>query len=82
MKRVPKTKQRHRNLTGRVIKRIRMATAPKITQEDMVGRLARQGIQVNQSQVAKIESGDRPILDYELAAIAKALKVPVQAFFD
>jgi len=59
-----------------------MATAPKITQEDMVGRLARQGIQVNQSQVAKIESGDRPILDYELAAIAKALKVPVQAFFD
>lgn len=82
MKRVPKTKQRHRNLTGRVIQRIRMATAPKITQEDMVGRLARQGIQVNQSQVAKIESGDRPILDYELAAIAKALKVPVQAFFD
>ncbi len=59
-----------------------MASAPKITQEDMVGRLARQGIQINQSQVAKIESGDRPILDYELAAIAKALKVPVQALFD
>ena len=82
MKRVPKTKQRHRNLTGRAIQRIRMATAPKITQEDMVGRMARQGIQINQSQVAKIESGGRPILDYELAAIAKALKVPVQAFFD
>jgi len=59
-----------------------MAVVPKITQEDMVGRLARLGIQINQSQVAKIESGDRPILDYELAAISKALKVPVQAFFD
>lgn len=48
----------------------------------MVGRLARLGIQINQSQMAKIESGDRPILDYELAAIAKALKVPIQSLFD
>jgi transcriptional regulator with XRE-family HTH domain len=59
-----------------------MAAKPKITQEDMVGRLARQGIQINQSQIAKIESGQRPVLDYELAAIAKALVVPVQALFE
>ena len=55
---------------------------PKITQEDMVGRLARQGVRINQSQYAKMESGDRPILDHELAAIAKALKVPVQVLFE
>lgn len=59
-----------------------MAAAPKITQEDMVGRLARQGVQLIQSQVAKIESGERPVLDYELAAIAKALKVSVQTLFE
>jgi len=59
-----------------------MAAKPKITQEDMVGRLARQGISINQSQIAKIESGQRPVLDYELAAIAKALVVSVQALFD
>jgi len=59
-----------------------MAAKPKITQEDMVGRLARQGIQINQSQIAKIESGQRPVLDYELAAIAKALVVPVQTLFE
>lgn len=59
-----------------------MAAAPKITQEDMVGRLARLGVQASQSQIAKIESGDRPVLDYELAAIAKALKVPVQTLFE
>lgn len=59
-----------------------MAARPKITQEDMVGRLARQGVQINQSQVAKIESGDRPVLDYELAAIAKALKVPMETLFE
>ena len=82
MTHAPRIKPSRRNLTGKAVQRIRMASAPKITQEDMVGRLARQGIQINQSQVAKIESGDRPILDYELAAIAKALKVPVQALFD
>jgi hypothetical protein len=54
----------------------------KITQEDMVGRLARQGLQMNQSQIAKIESGTRPVTDFELAALAKALKVPVQVFFE
>ena len=77
-----KTTQTLRNVTGNAIHRIRMAAKPKITQEDMVGRLARLGIQINQSQIAKIESGQRPVLDYELAAIAKALMVPVQALFE
>jgi len=71
-----------RNITGRAIRRIRMAAEPKITQEDMVGRLARFGIQINQSQMAKIENGRRPILDYELAAIAKALRIPVPRLFE
>ncbi len=53
-----------------------------MTQEDLVGRLARLGITINQSQVAKIENGERPVLDFEVAAIAKALKVPVQALFE
>jgi len=82
LKRAVKTTQTLRNVTGNAIHRIRMAAKPKITQEDMVGRLARQGIQINQSQIAKIESGQRPVLDYELAAIAKALMVPVQALFE
>ena len=59
-----------------------MAADPKITQEDMVGRLARQGVSLIQSQMAKIESGERPVLDYELAAIAKALKVSVLELFE
>ncbi len=77
-----KTIRSLRNVTGNAIHRIRMAAKPKITQEDMVGRLARRGIQINQSQIAKIESGQRPVLDYELAAIAKALNVPIQALFE
>jgi HTH-type transcriptional regulator, cell division transcriptional repressor len=77
-----KKSKKSRNITGRAIHRIRMAAKPKITQEDMTGRLARYRIEINQSQFAKIERGSRPILDYELAAIAKALRVPVQAFFE
>ncbi len=59
-----------------------MEIFPRMTQEDLVGRLARLGITINQSQVAKIENGERPVLDFEVAAIAKALKVPVQALFE
>jgi transcriptional regulator with XRE-family HTH domain len=73
--------QKRKNITGAAIQRIRMAADPKITQDDLVGRLARLGVQVNQSQVAKIESGERPVPDYELAAIAKALRVSVQLLF-
>lgn len=76
-----KKTQKRKNITGAAIQRIRMAADPKITQDDLVGRLARLGVQVNQSQIAKIESGERPVLDYELAVIAKALKVSVQMLF-
>jgi HTH-type transcriptional regulator, cell division transcriptional repressor len=55
-----------------------MSATPKITQEDMVGRLARQGLLLSQGQIAKIENGARPVSDYELIAIAKALKVSVE----
>jgi transcriptional regulator with XRE-family HTH domain len=82
VKRAVKKANSSRNITGAAIRRIRLLASPKVTQEDMVGRLARLDIQINQSQVAKIENGERPVLDYELAAFAKALRVPVQTFFE
>lgn len=71
-----------RNLTGPAIKRIRMAASPKITQDDMVGRLARHGLILTQAMIAKLENRHRPINDFELSAIAKALRVSVQAIMD
>jgi transcriptional regulator with XRE-family HTH domain len=79
MKRTKSRKQR--NVTGRAIQRIRKEANPKITQEDMVGRLAAQGLPFQQSSIAKIEAGERWVKDFELAAIAKALRVPVQSLF-
>lgn len=78
----PKSSHAPRNLTGGAIKRLRMAQSPRVTQEDMVGRLARQELQLTQAQIAKLENGRRPINDFELAALAKALRVPVQVIFD
>jgi transcriptional regulator with XRE-family HTH domain len=42
-----------------------------------VARLGLQGMKVDQSIISKIENGSRPVYDYELPKIAKALKVTV-----
>jgi HTH-type transcriptional regulator, cell division transcriptional repressor len=80
--RAVKSPRNQKNVTGQNIHRIRMAAKPKITQDDMAGRLARHGLQLSQPQIAKIESGQRPLRDFEVAAFARALKVPVQTLFD
>jgi transcriptional regulator with XRE-family HTH domain len=54
---------------------------PAVSQEDLAGRLAAQGILVDRSAVSRIESQDRYVMDYEAAAIAKALKVTVAWLF-
>jgi transcriptional regulator with XRE-family HTH domain len=59
-----------------------MAASPKVTQEDMVGRLARHGLILTQGMIAKLENGRRPINDFELVAIASALRVSVQSILD
>lgn len=78
---MPKKRQQ-RNVTGANIHRLRLAASPKVSQADMVGRLVRHGVELNQSQIAKIESGVRIVADYEAVAFAKALRVPIQALFD
>jgi hypothetical protein len=59
-----------------------MTAKPKVTQENMVGRLARHGVTLNQSQIAKIESGGRALVDFEILAFAKALRIPVRSLFE
>jgi transcriptional regulator with XRE-family HTH domain len=57
-------------------------TKPPVSQEDLSGRLARLGIQVTQTSISKLENGQRYVMDYEAAAIAKALKLPVAWLFE
>lgn len=55
---------------------------PKVSQEDLCGRVAKFGVTLTRTQVAKIEAGRRPVFDYEAAAIAKALRVSLPDLFD
>lgn len=48
-----------------------------LTQDDLSGRLARLGIQLDRAAIAKIENDHRYVLDYELRALAHALGVEV-----
>ena len=55
---------------------------PPISQEDLSGRLARLGVQVTQTSLSKLENRQRYVMDYEAAAIAKALKVSLTWLFE
>ena len=73
-----KTRQNpHKNIVGARIRLARLALSPKVSQEDLSGKLARRGIQITQTGISKIESQDRYVMDYEVQAIAKSLRVTV-----
>lgn len=66
---------KEKNLIGVRVRIARKSAKPPITQKDLVARLELQGLTVDQSVISKIESGQRPVLDYEVVALAKALRV-------
>jgi transcriptional regulator with XRE-family HTH domain len=52
-----------------------------MTQSELVGLLQRRySISMDRSALARIETGDRHVFDYELAAISAALDRPLEAF--
>ena len=74
-------KGRPRNVVGPTIKRIRKSLKPKVSQQDLAGRLAARGIQIDRSALARLEAGTRYVRDVEIIAIASALKVPIESIF-
>lgn len=68
-------KPRRKNIVGRRVAEARKFQSPRLTQDDLSGKLARVGIQLDRAAVAKIENGHRYVLDYELRAFAQVLAV-------
>ena len=66
-----------RNIVGTRVRQARLKLSPAVSQDDLAGRLAAQGITLDRSAVTRIESQDRYVMDYEVKAIARALKVTV-----
>jgi transcriptional regulator with XRE-family HTH domain len=71
-----------KNIIGSRLRKARKVAKPPLTQLDLVARLQLLGLSIDQSAISKIEAGRRPVFDYELAALAKALRVPVTYFFE
>ena len=72
---------RGRNLIGKRLREIRLAQEPAVTLEDLAGRLAARGVQLDRSAVGRIENLNRYVLDYELKALADSLRVEEAEFF-
>ncbi|HWA87278.1 MAG TPA: XRE family transcriptional regulator [Opitutus sp.] len=70
-----------RNVVGRRMRAIRLAQKPAVSLEDMAGRLANRGVQIDRSALGRIENQNRYVLDYELKAIADSLRVTVVDLF-
>lgn len=64
-----------RNIVGTRVRQARKAANPPITQTDLVARLQLLDMKIDQSGISKIESGQRPVSDIEVIALAKALRV-------
>jgi HTH-type transcriptional regulator, cell division transcriptional repressor len=67
--------QTSQNLIGERVKQARGTSQPAITQEQLSRKLAKLGVSIDRAGIAKIESGIRGVLDFELVALAKALDV-------
>ena len=70
-----------KNIVGPRVKQARKAAKPQITQLNLVARLQSLGLSIDQSGLSKIENGQRPVSDIEVAALAKALKIPISWLF-
>ena len=70
-----------RNVIGARIRSARLMQTPPVSQEDLTARLAVRGVFFDRSVIARMENQRRFIRDYEILAIADALKVPVEWLF-
>ena len=70
------------NLVGQRVKEARASATPPLTQEQLSKKLSKLGVSVDRAGIAKIETGIRGVLDFELVALAKTLGVKVTWLLD
>lgn len=68
-------KRRPRNIIADRVRDARLRFVPPLTQDQLSGRLANEGVQLDRVAIAKIETGIRCAFDFEVRALASVLKV-------
>lgn len=69
-----------KNVVGLRIKAARKDAG--MSQSKLAAELQLQGIKIDRTIIAKLESGKRPVSDIEIIKIAKILKVSVPSLFE
>ena len=64
-----------RNIIGLRVKEARQQFNSPLTQDQLSGRLAKEGVALDRVAIAKIETGLRCAFDFEVKALAAVLKV-------
>jgi len=72
---VKRKKAPSRNIIGSRVKAARLKFDPPLTQDQLSGRLASAGVQLDRVALAKVEGGLRCAFDYEVKGLAAVLKV-------
>lgn len=67
----------NRNLIGERLRLARLKAKPKVTQLDLLARLAVRGVELEKTAISKIEAKTRPVTDIELVAISDALGISI-----
>ena len=68
-----------KNIVGSQVRKIRYSRG--LTQEALAASCQRLEFDLSRGTLSKIEAGLRCVTDKELIALARALKVPIQALF-
>lgn len=68
------------NVVGEKIKKYRMER--KLSQKDLSEKLEMDAIYICRGSISRIESHERTVTDFELRAMAKVLRVPIEELYE
>jgi hypothetical protein len=68
-------KRSSRNIIGKRVREARHRFDPPLTQDQLAGRLAGAGVQLDRVALAKVEGGIRSAFDFEVKGLAAVLEV-------
>lgn len=69
-----------RNISGNRVREARLKL--RLSQQQLAARTQTEGVPLEQDAVSRIESGTRLVQDFELKALARALRVSVDWLLD
>lgn len=68
------------NVVGEKVKKFREER--KLSQKDFSEQLETQAVYICRGSISRIESHERTVTDFELRAMAKILRVPIEELFE